>query len=332
MTDRFYLGIDGGQTSTLAVIIDGAGRLLGVGRGGPSNHVHEPGGMERLRQALHGSLSAAWNDTGLPREPGRLPELEAVCCGMTGGGEYVPELLQETEYIIRHLRVENDTVTAHAGALLGKPGVVVIAGTGSAAYGMNAQGQTAHAGGWAYLMGDEGSAYDIGRQALVAAARMYDGRGPDTCLLDELLAHFGKAAFMEVRALVYSEQFERADVAALAPLVARSAGQGDRAAQDILDGAGENLAEVAGVVLRKLGMDRQPAQVSTMGGVFRAGNLILRPFELALKRLSPQAALTPPALPPVLGAALLALKMGGIRIDKTIQQNLLETAGRMWGK
>ncbi len=331
MTIGYFLGIDGGQTSTLAVIVDGAGRLLGTGRAGPSNHIHEPGGIERLRQALHGSLSAAWTDAGLAREAGRLPELEAACCGMTGAGEYVQELIQEAAHI-RRLRVEHDAVTAHAGALLGEPGAVVIAGTGSVAFGVNAQGQTAHAGGWAYLMGDEGSAYDIGRQALVAAARAEDGRPPHTRLLADIPAYLGMSTLWEVRSLVYSPGFGRAEMAALAPLVSSAAGQGDRAAQAILDGAGASLAELAATVLRRLGMEGEPARVAPVGGVFRAGEVILQPFERALRDLCPRAILTPPALPPVLGAALLALKMAGILIDEKIQAHLRETAGRVQEK
>jgi N-acetylglucosamine kinase-like BadF-type ATPase len=247
---------------------------------------------------------------------------------MTGGGEYVAELLQG-EARIRRLRVEPDTVTAHAGALLGKAGVIVIAGTGSAAYGLNAQGKTAHAGGWAYLMGDEGSGYDIGRQALVAAARVEDGRGPDTCLFADIVSHFMKRDLWEVRALVYSRKFDRLQVAALAPLVARAAGLGDRIAQSILDGAGLSLAELAAAVIRRLGLEEERTHVAPVGGVFRAGEMILQPFERALKVLSPRAFLAQPILPPVLGAALLALKQAGISIDDDIETHLREAAGKL---
>jgi N-acetylglucosamine kinase-like BadF-type ATPase len=325
---RLFLGLDGGQTATLAVLADQAGRLLGAGRAGPSNHLHEPGGRERLRSALHGSLAAAWENAGLASVPGVPYTLESAFCGMTGGGEQVEQVLRQVA-AIAHLAVDYDLVTAQAGAFLGEPGVIVIGGTGSAAYGRNSGGQTARAGGWAYLMGDEGSAYDIGRQALVAAARVEDGRGPDSRLRDDLLAAFGKADLWEVRRLVYSDRFDRRQVAALAPRVSQAAAGGDVVAVGILESAGKSLAELAAAVLRRLGMDKEQADVAPIGGVFNAGDLVLGPFERFLKPAAPLARLVPPAIPPALGAALLALRLAGVPVDEAVKRNLVQAARRV---
>ena len=334
---QFFLGLDGGQTSTLAVICDRTGRLAGVGKAGPSNHVHEPGGFERLERALAGSILAAWQEAAADIDqeraspdgpPESIPVFVSACCGMTGGVEYVPGFIGKVARIGR-LTVDYDLITAHAGALVGEPGVIVIAGTGSVAYGVAPDGRTARAGGWAYLMGDEGSAYDIGRQALAAAARVEDGRGPASCLLEDILTHFHRLSLWEVRSLVYSAQFERAEVAALAPLVSRAADLGDSVAVAILDRAGKDLAELAVAILRRLDMDRLPAQFAPVGGVFQAGQAVLAPLVGRLRAIAPLVEIVPPRYPPVLGAVLIAMKSVGVVPDAALLSNLDQAAHRL---
>ncbi|RPJ51490.1 MAG: hypothetical protein EHM21_02595 [Chloroflexi bacterium] len=323
MHGPFYLGIDGGQTSTLAVISDRQGNLCGVGNAGPSNHIHEPGGMERLRSALADSIGIASAAISLfENNPGHKPHFRAACCGMTGGVDYVPSLISdyaEIERLVTHV----DIVTAQAGALAGQPGVVVIAGTGSIAYGVDATGRSARAGGWAYLFGDEGSAYDIGCQALTAAARMSDGRGPDTMLLARILEHFHAEQFWDVRTLVYSAGFERAQVAKLAPLACQVAKEGDQAAQEIFDRAGVSLGEIALAVLRKLEITAD-AQVACVGGVFNAGRLIIEPLTRFFEMRWPGVMVRTPVFAPVIGAILLALRADGVELDLNLLERLAQ--------
>jgi N-acetylglucosamine kinase-like BadF-type ATPase len=321
MAQQLFLGIDGGQSSTRAAICDQRGRLLGAGKAGPANHVHEPGGMARLEKALRESLLAAWQAAGFSRDT-ELPAFRAACCGMTGGVEQTPALMAQLARI-ENLVVDYDLPTAHAGALAGEPGAIVIAGTGSVAYGVNAAGQSARAGGWAHIMGDEGSGYDIGRQALRAAARAQDGRGPRTRLLEAVLAFFQQDDLWQVRMLVYSQAVDRQRIAQLAPLVVRAAEGGDLTARTILDQAGEALAEIGQAVLVRLGMAQTPARLSPVGGVFQAGPAILEPFERALRAGAPQVTIVPPAYPPVLGAVLIAMKAAGLSIDKRRRGQLL---------
>lgn len=316
MSTRYLLGIDGGQSSTLALLCDQTGAVLGVGHAGPSNHVHEPGGKERLENALRESVQAAFADADLPLAP-----LAAACCGMTGGDEYVAHLLS-TIVTIKRLQVEQDLVTAHAGALAGEPGVIVIAGTGSVAFGVNATGQRARAGGWAYIMGDEGSGYDLGRQALIAAARACDGRGPTTSLLDSIVQHFGKKTLWDVRMAIYAGEIDRPAIAQLSHLVVAASAAGDQVARSILNRGGQELAEAALAVLGKLGMLEETTKVSTVGGVFQAGDAILEPFASHLLGAAPHVQIRQPIYPPVLGSVLLALRLAEIPLDASIRQQL----------
>jgi N-acetylglucosamine kinase-like BadF-type ATPase len=327
---RHILGIDGGQSSTLALLCDQTGILLGIGHGGPSNHVREPGGKARLRDALHKSIQAAFANAGLPLTP-----VAAACCGMTGGDEYVSELLS-TIIKIGNLQIEYDYVTAHAAALAGEPGVIVIAGTGSIAFGVNAAGQRARAGGWAYVMGDEGSGYDLGRQALIAAARACDGRGPTTSLSEAIPKYFEKKTLWDVRMAIHTGEIDRPSIAQLSHLVVAASAAGDEVAQSILDYGGKDLAEAAVAVLCALGMLGQPATVSTVGGVFQAGDTILRPMARHLLATAPRAQIRPPVYPPALGPVLLALQLIGNRIDASVKKQLdaasqiLEQEHRKW--
>jgi N-acetylglucosamine kinase-like BadF-type ATPase len=321
MEKQLFLGIDGGQTSTLAVLCDECGRLLGVGRAGPSNHIHEPGGMARMENALRMSTQAAFGEAGWQGDPQDLPELDAVCCGMTGGIEVVADLFPRVART-QKLVVVYDLVTAHAGALAGAPGVIVIAGTGSVAFGVNSDGVSARAGGWAYIMGDEGSAYDLGRRALMAAARADDGRGPATDLLSTLLSHYQKTSLWDIRTMVYSGEIDRSAIAQLSRLVVQVAQQGDVVAKKIVNEGAIELSEIVRAVITRLGMDREESCVATVGGLFQAGPLVLDPFSNELHKHLPQAKIVPALYQPVIGALFLALKAGGIPVDKTMQNQL----------
>ncbi len=331
MEKLLFLGIDGGQTSTLAVLCDERGRLLGVGHAGPSNHIHEPGGMERMETALRTSTLAAFAQAGWQGDAAELPELCAACCGMTGGVEAARELFPRAARA-QTLRVETDLVTAHAGALAGAPGVIVIAGTGSVAYGVNPQGETARAGGWAYIMGDEGSAYDLGRRALIAAARAVDGRGPDTALLPAILSQYQKNTLWEVRSLVYDGEIDRAGIAQLARLVVQAAQHGDPAALALLEEGALALSEIAWAVLSRLKLDQGETPLAPVGGLFQAGSLLLDPFAIHLRKRAPQVKIVFPLYQPVIGALLLAFKAGGMAIDAALQDQLRLTDQQLGSK
>src|SRR5258708_5661907 len=155
--DRWFLGVDGGQSSTTALIGDKRGRVAGHGRGGPCNHVEASEGRAKFIGAIRGCLEQACAAAGIDAQSARF---EACCLGFSGGPEDKEAILRE---ILRteHLLVTHDAAIALSGALAGGPGIITIAGTGSIAYGRNQAGQVARAGGWGYVFRDEGGGFDI---------------------------------------------------------------------------------------------------------------------------------------------------------------------------
>ncbi len=326
MSSDIVLGIDGGQTSTTAAICDLTGRLLGVGRAGPSNHVWEPGGVERARKAVIDAIDGAAQRAGLDS-----PHFRAAFLGMTGGSDRTREVVRACIRTER-FRMEGDTVTALACTTLGEPGVVVIAGTGTIAYGENDRGESAVASGWGWLIGDEGAGFWITKQALAAACRAYDGRGEPTALVSALTTAAGVDDLWQLHRLIYSETLSRAEIAALAAVVPEAAAAGDAAARRILRDAGRELGLSAGVVARKLGLHADPLTVGMVGGVFRGSEQVRRAFRREVRRHAPEAVFARAHFAPVIGAVLLALRMAEVQVSAEVLTNLKAASAAIGAK
>jgi N-acetylglucosamine kinase-like BadF-type ATPase len=309
---RYVIGVDGGQTSTTAVLAEESGRLLGIGYGGPANHIHEPGGIERVRRSLADAIGGARAMAGLQNV-----SVACACLGMTGLSPQMEEICSPVVPADR-LALAHDTRIALYSVTFGLPGVVVIGGTGSVGYGRNAQGETASTGGWGYLMGDEGSGYWIALRVLNACTRMLDGRGPQTQCLPLLLKRLGVESLRNAHRLVYTGALSRPDIAALAVTASEAAQQNDRIARHILSRAGVELGLLAAKVLRRLRMARDAVEVGAVGGVFRAGRHVLEPFAGTVHRAAPQAVILAPRVPAAVAAALLALEEIGAPVNEAV--------------
>lgn len=296
---KLYLGIDGGQSSTIALIGDETGRVIGEGHAGPCNHTGIAERRAKFTAAVTESIAQAAAQAGVQ------PVFEAACAGFSGGvtdkETLARELIRARRYFFTH-----DAHIALSGATGGRPGLIVIAGTGSIAYGRNAAGRTARAGGWGYLFGDEGGAFDIVRQALRAILRHAEGWGPPTSLTDALLAATGASGAGDLLHLLYTADYPRERIAALAPVVDEAARSGDRVAAEVLSGAAQSLATIAAAVRRQLFAD-EAAQVHYSGGVFNSA-LLLERFRM-LVELDGSARLAPPQASPAHGALLEALAL-----------------------
>ena len=267
---RLFLGVDGGQSSTTALVGDGEGRVLGVGRAGPCNHAGTAEGRDKFTSAISGSVRAALAEVGAP--DGRF---EVACLGLSGGAAdkdiLARQIVPAEKYFITH-----DALIALAGATAGEPGIVAIAGTGSIAFGRSADGRTARAGGWGYVFGDEGGAFDLVRQALRAALRHEEGWGPATAMRTALLEATGAHDANDLLHRFYASEYPRARVASFARLVDDAARAGDVVARDIVNWGAQALATLTGAVRRQLFPAGARARVSYAGGTFQSAMLLER--------------------------------------------------------
>src|SRR5205085_4643824 len=201
------------------------------------------------------------------------------------------------------LEVVTDADIALYGATNGAPGLVLIAGTGSICCGRNARGKRVCAGGWGPLAGDEGGGSWLARRALQAVAQAADGRGPDTALSQAACAYFKVAAPDDLGFAIYAPSITNERIAGFGRCVVEAAQKRDEVARAIIAEAGRELGKMATAVIRKLGMERERFQVAYVGGVFRAGDLILAPLREVINAVARQAYLAPPQTPPAIAAA-----------------------------
>jgi N-acetylmuramic acid 6-phosphate etherase len=261
------LGIDGGGTRTIALLArcDGSRwTLLGRGPSGPAN-LHTVGSAAAFA-ALDAAVNAAFAAAGKVRT-----RVASACLGLAGAGR-AAEQQQILDWARQADLAENIEVTTDAEILLaaGTPagwGLALVAGTGSIAYGRSAQGSTARAGGWGYLLGDEGSGYALVVAALQAIARAADERGQPTALTERLLARLGLRQPQELASAIYRGTWDRTKLAGLAPLVLETAEAGDAVAESVVAEAARELARAGAAVAAKLGMRDQSIPLALAGGV-----------------------------------------------------------------
>lgn len=299
---KLYAGLDGGQSSTVAVIGDERGRILGRGAGGPCDHVDEPLDSSRLHDALNGALTNAAKSANLNTNT----RYAAIVAGVSGLDDGVPRM--KAILPARRVRFLHDAPIAWQGAFGGDPGVVVIAGTGSVAYGRDVSGSTATVGGWGYLFGDGGSAFSIARSALALAMREEDA-GRSNTLAIAALKYFKRSSLRELAHGFYIRRINRTQLAAFASAVADLAGCGDVAAANVIGDAMHALAVLASDICQAL-------QCGPVPTVAFAGGLMLRAelraaAEERLRWVMPQARSVRPLFEPAVGALLLAYQEDG---------------------
>jgi N-acetylglucosamine kinase-like BadF-type ATPase len=210
------------------------------------------------------------------------------------------------ELDIKTVEVVTDADIALYGATEGKPGLVIIAGTGSICCGVNARGRHACAGGWGPVAGDEGSGSWIARRALQAVARATDGRGPKTSLVDAACDYFNVAKAEDLSTAVYAPNVTNSRIAGFGSRVVVAARRRDAVAREIVEEAGRELARAAVAVIHKLKMEREHFQVAYVGGVFAAGSMILDPLGEEVRSVALRAFIAPPVLAPAEAAARMA--------------------------
>lgn len=288
---KLFAGIDGGQSSTTAVIGDEQGRVIARGQAGPADEVAQGPQSTRLCDALRDALADALGNARLPLES----RFTSIVAGISGyeGRVYG----RDPQLPADRVRLMHDTEIAHAGALGGQAGVVVIAGTGSVAYARSERGQSALAGGWGYLFGDEGSAFWIARTALADAMRTSD-MGQQSDLEAVLLRHFAQPSLRSFSRAFYAGTISRADLAASVPLILEH-----RAA--FAPAAARELVLLAKHAAGCAGLER-PA-VAFWGGLLRAASLNAE-IDRMMPSLLPYGVRVKPRGDPAEGALFLAYR------------------------
>jgi len=325
---RLFLGVDGGQSATVAVVGDEYGRIVGAGSGGPCNHVSTSEARERFMRAIGTAVRAALQAASAsPSESGAIMEttFDAACFGLSGGPADKEALAQEIVRAKKY-RITHDAAIALTGATAGDPGVIVIAGTGSIAFGKNAGRETARAGGWGYIFGDEGGAFDLVRQALRAVLRSEEGWGPSTALRGALLEAAEATDANSLLHRFYTPEFPHGRIASFAKCVDQTAEHGDTVAVELLNGAAQSLAALAASVRRRLFHDDESVTVSYAGGVFRS-RMLLERFRM-LVELDGASAAAPPCYSPAVGALIEACRLGGVNVMPTGEGELFKSVSK----
>ena len=251
-TSGFYVGVDGGGSKTVAVVADAQGRIRGRGEGGTSNH--HVAGWRGAFAAVADAVAHARRAAGCDESPAL-----AVCMGMAGAD--TEEDQDRTLQWLKRQGIGRASLVVNDGALLlaatgQRQGVAVVSGTGSIAWGQDAQGNRARSGGWGHLIGDEGSGYALSVQALRHTVTAADGRAPSSALARAVLRFYGVKNAQGLLPFVYGRNIAKSDVAKLAPLVFRLAARGDSAARILVDDAAASLAALVLSVTRQLGLKR----------------------------------------------------------------------------
>ncbi|MBI1808398.1 MAG: hypothetical protein HYR75_00755 [Gemmatimonadetes bacterium] len=299
------IGVDGGGTKTTVVVADGAGAELASVTGAAS--AVRPGESARsadvIEQLVRDALEMAGHAESTPA---------AMCVGVAGVGrdaEYSAFLMEMTDRgLAEELVVLPDAMVAFADAFADEAGILLIAGTGSVAYGRAPGGKMARCGGWGPICGDEGSGGWIGRRALSIVTATADEREPATALLGVILTHLQAETPDEL--VAWAAAATVADIAALAEPVMQAAANGDLRANSLCALAAEELVIHIRTLARQLFTDERAAiPVALAGGLLRRGSYLRKLVEMRLKSAVPGTQLHSDDVVPVRGAIRDALAM-----------------------
>jgi len=306
----FVLGIDAGGTKTVCLLADEQGHVLRSARG-PGANLATLGELE-VEKVVHEVMEQAMvGQSGAPA---------VICLGIAGvdraeDAAIIRSIMRRIGNKAPVLVVNDALIALEAGAGDG-PGIVLIAGTGSICYGRNDRGQAARAGGWGYILADEGSGWWMGQRAIQAVMRQADGRGPATSLTPRVFAHFGVTDAAMLVHEVYYHDTRRRLIAGLGPAVQASVDEGDAVARQIVAEAAGELALAARSVAEKLEMRGVQFPLVLSGGAFRVVTSLLADLTRRVADVVPRAHPRLLEVEPAMGAVRLAVAeaRGGARI------------------
>jgi N-acetylglucosamine kinase-like BadF-type ATPase len=296
---RYFLGFDGGGTKTECVLMNSADQILARTYAGPSNPSRI--GVENAVRAVEESADLALRETGLERRV-----IAAIGAGLAGTAK--PDMREQMRAALQKcfpgaaIIIQTDLETALAAAGEG-PVIVLVAGTGSAAFGRNAAGEIARAGGYGPSSSDQGSAYDIGKQAIDAAIAGRIG-GSDSALGLQILAQLRCTEWgvVQHRAQTMPDEI----FPPIFPVIAAAADSGDATAQAILLHAAQQLSLLVADVAERLDLRDQEYLLAKIGGTIGRSRFFDPQIDAALNHVAPGAKMSKLRLSPAEAAALAA--------------------------
>ncbi len=323
-TSKYILAVDGGQSSTCCLIGLPDGTLLSSSLGGSAADPNAALSENLMRAALETSVNAALQAI-FPRPA----KIEAAYLSLTGGADTALETLPQI-IAVNKLKADSDSVAALACGTYGGPGIALISGTGCICYAKNLSGKETICGGWGYLLGDEGSGFWLGLQAVRAAIRAEDRRGDRTRLIDSVMKSLKIADMREAQEKIYNNRITRPEIARLAPLVMALAETGDEIADGIIRQAVDELVNLLKGICKLADFNHPDEKVIVAtGGILHAGTLVFRRFADRIQCELPEYRLITPIFPPVVGAFILGLLLAEVEITETILANIKKSLSKL---
>jgi len=315
---NYVLGIDGGGSKTVCVLMDETRQVVSRGQAGASNY--QSIGIAAAQQSIEFAIMAA---TDQARNLTKPIKIIALCLGLAGVGrsediEVVKGLVQEIQksqllpinWVLpaSNIVICHDALIALVGGIGQDVGIVAAAGTGSIVFGRNQQGITKRVGGWGYILGDEGSAYKIALAAMQAALKAYDSSGVATSLVEIFKIYLELPSLESLVELIYRRGWGVTEIAALAEIVDLAAALGDQVANKIIDDAVQYLVKATSTVIEEIFSDRPVLEIVTTGSVWQGKSKMHDRFSASIVKQFPGVKVIFPKHESAYGAGLLALQ------------------------
>jgi N-acetylglucosamine kinase-like BadF-type ATPase len=310
----YVLGIDGGGSKTVCILMDDTYQVVGRGQAGAANYqsIGTEATLISIELAIHKAIKLS-----------KPIKIDAICLGLAGVGR--PKDIEIVKGLVKglidnqslpitwdlqpsNIIICNDALIALVGGIGHSVGIVVAVGTGSIVFGRNQQGQTKRVDGWGYILGDEGSAYKISVAGMQAALKSYDGREKYTSLIEAFKQHLNLENIEDLIEVIYRRGWGVKQIAALAPIIDLAAAHGDEVANHIIDDAVRELVKATATVIKEIFNPNSALEIVTTGSVWGGKSQMHIRFTSAILNQFPQVNVIFPRYEPAYGAGLLALQ------------------------
>lgn len=301
----YIIGIDGGGTKTVLKIADLEGNLIieNIGSSCNINSIGEAAVLSMLKELI---------DSTITKLKIKLEQVKLICIGTAGvdtdKDKFILKQMIRATGFKNKIVVTNDSEIALYGGVGGEEGIILISGTGSICYGRNAEGKSKRAGGWGHLIGDEGSGYYIGINAIKKIVKGYDGIEQETVMADLILEHLKLKNAEDLIEFVYRSGAGKAEIAALAKLVDEAYKKGDSLAEEILLKSAFELFLCSKAVIDYLNLNNKDIILAVNGSVITKNKFVYSEFNRLIKNNYPRIRVSKMKYDAAWGAVLLAMQ------------------------